>query len=443
MIFSNFYELISMKIEDAYGRLLTESEMTDDLKEIAQELPAIEKENGRYHCFRCGSLIDQKLWKLSEEVLYCRACIQLGRIRSDQKLYTIAQRDFEGQEVLNWKGTLTSYQQEVSEGLIQAVKAGKHALVHAVTGAGKTEMMYQVVATAIKSGQAVCIATPRIDVCIELYGRMKDDFSCPISLLHGKSEPYFRTPLVIATTHQLLKFFQAFDLLIIDEVDAFPYVDNPILYKAAQNAIKKGGNTLYLTATSTDELDKKVKKKEIIRYSLPRRFHGNPLVVPEIKWVPKIREKIEKGRIPYELLQLIKKQRQTHYPLLIFVSEIELGQQFTENFKKYFPKETVGFVSSQTTDRLRMVEEFRNRALTILVSTTILERGVTFPLVDVFVLESNHKLFTKSALVQISGRVGRSKERPTGKLLFLSDGITREMKKAIKEIKEMNQEAGF
>ena len=432
-----------MKIEDSYGRLLTESQMTNDLKEIAQELPAIEKENGRYYCFRCGSLIDQKLWKLSKEVLYCRACIQLGRIRSDQKLYAIAQRDFEGQEVLNWKGTLTSYQQEVSDGLIQAVKEGGNALVHAVTGAGKTEMMYQVVATAIKSGQAVCIATPRIDVCIELYGRMKDDFSCPISLLHGKSEPYFRTPLVIATTHQLLKFFQAFDLLIIDEVDAFPYVDNPILYKATQNAIKKEGNTLYLTATSTDELDKKVKKKEIIRYSLPRRFHGNPLVVPEIKWVPKIREKIEKGRIPYELLQLIKKQRQTHYPLLIFVSEIELGQQFTENLKKYFPKETVGFVSSQTTDRLRIVEEFRNKAITMLVSTTILERGVTFPFVDVFVLESNHKLFTKSALVQISGRVGRSKERPTGKLLFLSDGITREMKKAIKEIKEMNQEAGF
>ena len=443
MIFSNFYELISMKIEDAYGRLLTESQMTDDLKEMAQELPTIEKQNGRYQCFRCGSMIDQKLWKLSEEVLYCRACIQLGRIRSDQKLYAIVQQDFEGQEVLNWKGTLTSYQQEVSDGLIKAVKEGKNALVHAVTGAGKTEMMYQVVATAIKSGQAVCIATPRIDVCIELYGRMKEDFSCSISLLHGESAPYFRTPLVIATTHQLLKFYQAFDLLIIDEVDAFPFVDNPMLYKAAQNAIKKEGNTLYLTATSTDELDKKVKKKEIIRYSLPRRFHGNPLVVPEIKWVSKMREKIEKGRIPYELLKLIKKQRQTHYPLLIFVSEIELGQQFKENIKKYFPKEKVGFVSSQTQDRLKIVEEFRNKEKTILVSTTILERGVTFPLVDVFVLESNHRLFTKSALVQISGRVGRSKERPTGQLLFLSDGITKEMKKAIKEIKQMNQEAGF
>ena len=56
------------------------------------------------NAFDVAVLIDQKLWKLSEEVLYCRACIQLGRIRSDQKLYAIGQQDFEGKEVLNWKG---------------------------------------------------------------------------------------------------------------------------------------------------------------------------------------------------------------------------------------------------------------------------------------------------------------------------------------------------
>ena len=125
-----------------------------------------------------------------------------------------------------------------------------------------------------------------------------------------------------------------------------------MLYKAAQNAIKKEGNTLYLTATSTDELDKKVKKKEVSRYSLPRRFHGNPLVVPEIKWVSKIRQKIEKGKIPHDLLQLIKQQRQTTYPLLLFVSEIELGKQLKDILTKYFPKEKLGFVSSKTEDRL-------------------------------------------------------------------------------------------
>ena len=38
---------------------------------------------------------------------------------------------------------------------------GKNALVHAVTGAGKTEMMYQVVATAIKSRTSSLYCYPK------------------------------------------------------------------------------------------------------------------------------------------------------------------------------------------------------------------------------------------------------------------------------------------
>lgn len=100
-------------------------------------------------------------------------------------------------------------------------------------------------------------------------------------------------------------------------------------------------------------------------------------------------------------------------------------------------------MTSKTENRLELVEKFRNQEITILVSTTILERGVTFPKVDVFVIEANHRLFTKSTLVQIAGRVGRSMERPTGELLFLAEGTSQEMTQAIKEIKEMNREAGF
>ena len=114
---------------------------------------------------------------------------------------------------------------------------------------------------------------------------VQNDFACDIGLLHGESEPYFRTPLVIATTHQLLKFYQAFDLLIVDEVDAFPYVDNKILYKAVKNCVKEDGLSIFLTATSTDELDKKVRLGELKRLSLPRRFHGNPLIIPKPVWL--------------------------------------------------------------------------------------------------------------------------------------------------------------
>ena len=134
----------------------------------------------------------------------------------------------------------------------------------------------------------------------------------------------------------------------------------------------------------------------------------------------------------------IKNQRKTAYPLLIFASEIKKGEQLKEVLQKEFSHEKIGFVSSVTEDRLEQVQAFRDGELTILISTTILERGVTFPCVDVFVVEANHRLFTKSSLIQIGGRVGRSMDRPTGDLLFFHDGLNASIKKAIKEIQQMN-----
>ncbi|CTJ31855.1 superfamily II ATP-dependent DNA/RNA helicase required for DNA uptake [Streptococcus pneumoniae] len=331
----------------------------------------------------------------------------------------------------------------MSEGLLQAVDKQKPTLVHAVTGAGKTEMIYQVVAKVINAGGAVCLASPRIDVCLELYKRLQQDFSCGIALLHGESEPYFRTPLVVATTHQLLKFYQAFDLLIVDEVDAFPYVDNPTLYHAVKNSVKENGLRIFLTATSTNELDKKVRLGELKRLNLPRRFHGNPLIIPKPIWLSDFNRYLDKNRLSPKLKSYIEKQRKTAYPLLIFASEIKKGEQLEEILQEQFPNEKIGFVSSVTEDRLEQVQAFRDGELTILISTTILERGVTFPCVDVFVVEANHRLFTKSSLIQIGGRIGRSMDRPTGDLLFFHDGLNASIKKAIKEIQMMNKEAGL
>lgn len=331
----------------------------------------------------------------------------------------------------------------MSEGLLQVVDKQKPTLVHAVTGAGKTEMIYQVVAKVINAGGAVCLASPRIDVCLDLYKRLQQDFSCGIALLHGESEPYFRTPLVVATTHQLLKFYQAFDLLIVDEVDAFPYVDNPMLYHAVKNSVKENGLRIFLTATSTNELDKKVRLGELKRLNLPRRFHGNPLIIPKPIWLSDFNRYLDKNRLSPKLKSYIEKQRKTAYPLLIFASEIKKGEQLAEILQEQFPNEKIGFVSSVTEDRLEQVQAFRDGELTILISTTILERGVTFPCVDVFVVEANHRLFTKSSLIQIGGRVGRSMDRPTGDLLFFHDGLNASIKKAIKEIQMMNKEAGL
>ena len=409
---------------------------------MAMKLPAMRKEKGKLFCQRCNSSILEE-WHLPIGAYYCRECLLMKRVRSDQALYYFPQEDFPKQDVLKWRGQLTPFQEKVSEGLIQAVEKKESILVHAVTGAGKTEMIYQVVAKVIDDGGVVCLASPRIDVCLELYKRLQNDFACDIALLHGESDPYFRTPLVVATTHQLLKFHHAFDLLIVDEVDAFPYVDNSVLYYAVNQCVKEERVKIFLTATSTDELDKMVRTGELKRLSLPRRFHGNPLIIPKPVWLSDFNRCLEKNKLSANLKTYIEKQRRTSYPLLIFASEIKKGEKLKEILQEQFPNENIGFVSSVTENRLEQVQAFRDGELTILISTTILERGVTFPFVDVFVVDANHRLFTKSSLIQIGGRVGRSMDRPTGELLFFHDGLNTSIKKAIKEIKQMNKEAGL
>ena len=431
-----------MKVNPNYlGRLFTEQELSHEERQQAKQIPSMKKEKEQLSCQRCGSQIEEE-WHLPIGAFYCRECLIMKRIRSDQKLYYFPQECFPKQDVLKWSDQLTPFQERVSQGLLQAVDKKEATLVHAVTGAGKTEMIYQVVAKVIDQGGAVCLASPRIDVCLELHKRLQNDFACEIALLHGESDPYFRTPLVVATTHQLLKFYQAFDLLIVDEVDAFPYVDNPVLYHAVNNCVKENGLRIFLTATSTDELNRKVNQGELKRLSLPRRFHGNPLIVPKPIWLSHFNRYLEKNGLPPKLKLYIEKQRKTAYPLLIFASEIKKGEKLKEILQEKFPNEKIGFVSSITEDRLEQVQAFRDGKLSILISTTILERGVTFPRVDVFVVEANHQLFTKSSLVQIGGRVGRSMDRPTGELIFFHDGLNLSIKKAIKEIKQMNQEAG-
>ena len=417
-------------MNELYGRLLLQKELTkipdevilfDGMKEVSKTIVM---------CNRCGKKSKKKEVYLPVGAYYCPHCIQMGRVRSDEKLYHLPQKNFSAVSCLKWQGRLTGPQQYISDNLLNLHRQQKTVLVQAVTGAGKTEMIYQVIDATLKKGKAVGLTSPRIDVCLELYYRLKRNFSCPISLLHGKGEKYSRSPLVIATTHQLLRFRHAFDLLILDEVDAFPFPDNEMLYFALAQARKPSSSLIYLTATTTNNLEKQVKLGQIEKLQLPRRFHGFPLVLPQFFWQSKF-------------YKMIKKQRESGLPLLIFAPEIRLGEKLCQDLQSSFPHEEITFVASTSLERLESVERFRHGKVSILVSTTILERGVTFPKVDVFVFQSHHHNFTRSSLIQIAGRVGRSTERPDGKVIFFHLGKTTAMLEAYKDIRNMNKAGGF
>lgn len=429
-------------LENYYGRQLLADQVPEQLKDFAVPVEATVLKGSDYYCRRCNTKLRED-WLLPEGSQYCRECIVFGRISTDDLLYRFKQEPFKSQSYLNWQGQLTELQKSISNELVTHIEQGEDVLVHAVTGAGKTEMIYQVIENQLCQGHPVAIVSPRIDVCRELYQRFKRDFTCDISLLHSGSKPYKRSPLLISTTHQLFKFYQAFDLIVVDEVDAFPFVDNRALYQAVDGALSAKGRRIYLTATSTENLEKQVKKKELVALELPRRFHAHPLVVPKLRWLNHLDKNLSKNKLPKKLIDMIGSQRQTGYPLLIFFPTIKEGEHLAKLLQKQFPKQSIAFVSSISEGRKEIVEKFRTREIDILVTTTILERGVTFPKVDVFVLDSHHHLYTKSALVQISGRVGRSLERTDGLLIFFYQAKTKQMTKAIKEIKEMNRLGGF
>src|SRR5699024_2729793 len=138
---------------------------------------------------------------------------------------------------------------QVADDLLAAVKHQRNHLVWAVTGAGKTEMMYPAITAVLRRGGRVGIATPRVDVANELYLRLKVVFAqVDCLLLHGQSDDSYRlTPLMICSTHQLVRFKEAFDLLVIDEIDAFPFYNNAMLGQAKDRAVKKIGSLLLLT----------------------------------------------------------------------------------------------------------------------------------------------------------------------------------------------------
>ncbi|MFD1361691.1 DEAD/DEAH box helicase [Lentibacillus salinarum] len=345
-----------------------------------------------------------------------------------------------------WDGELTSAQQRAADRITKAISHHEtELLTWAVCGAGKTEMLFPGITEALKRGKRVGIATPRTDVVRELLPRLREAFTgVYIQGLYGGSlEKDATAQLLIATTHQLLRFKQAFDVLIIDEVDAFPYTHDPALPFAADRAKKDISTTIYLTATPGKAYQTRMAKGKLPHIFVPRRFHGQPLPVPIFLMSHTLKKDVQKAKPPNRFYRWLTTRNNPNRQLLIFVPTIELAESFTQKLSATLSDDTIMAVHASDHDREEKVQQFRDKKFQILVTTTILERGVTFPSVDVVVLDAGHAVFDEAALVQIAGRAGRSPDDPTGEVVFFHDGKTEAMVQAVRAISKMNKRGGF
>ncbi|RYM05955.1 competence protein [Sporolactobacillus sp. THM7-7] len=411
----------------------------------------------KWVCRRCGNTDPGEFGTVScsqcrKRCVYCRHCLNMGVVRSCSRLATWSgpepireERPWrDAKRICTWEGTLSDQQKMAADRLDQSLSSGQSFLIWAVCGSGKTEIVFPAVEHALRRGERVVLATPRTDVVRELYPRFQNAFpKVPVSALHAGSENQVPdAPLVISTAHQLIRFSHYFDRVFIDEVDAFPYHFDPMLEYAVRKAAKEGAPFAFLTATPPPNLKNAYLSGRLNGVKIARRFHGHPLPEPKAWWIGNWKKSMKQGIVPQSFMKWVKQKSSHQVQLFIFVSSVSLLRELTELLQREGLGHVAG-VHAEDPDRHAKVAFFREGKIRILVTTTILERGVTVPGAEAAVFGADDPIFNESALVQIAGRVGRSERRPNGEVILFHNGRTLEMVRAQRHIKQMNEEGGL
>lgn len=354
---------------------------------------------------------------------YCRKCISFRGKEADE----IINESKDAPISLSYR--LSKEQKVLSKELVANYKNGINSLVKAVCGSGKTEIVLGSIKYAIKHGLKVGFTCPRRDVIIELYCRFKNIFKeNKITVLYGGCTDTLDGDLICLTTHQLFRYDKYFDLLIMDEIDAFPYKGNDVLESFFHRALR--GNYIMLSATPSEEFVTQFKKDGGVVLELFTRYHKHPLPVPEIITGNKV-------ILLFKLISLTKQFIKHKKPVFIYTPTIDICESIF-NLLHIFVKNG-SYVHSKHPHRSKVIDNFKQGKYMYLVTTAVLERGVTVKDLQVIIYLADHNIYDRYSLVQISGRVGRKKEAPEGRVVYLARQSTIEMQKSIEDIKNSNK----
>ncbi|MBW9212725.1 MULTISPECIES: helicase-related protein [Terrabacteria group] len=366
-------------------------------------------------CERCGNE-DPNYFYHGKRGRYCRKCVSF--LEENKLDWSLTKEDCD-EYYLSY--SLSSKQKEISYQCALAIEY-QDVLLRCVCGSGKTEMVLETISKQLKKGKVVGFAVPRREVVLELKQRLAEIFrqAKVIAVCAGHTKET-QGDIVVCTTHQLYRYGHAFDVLILDEPDAFPFKNNPVLWGFAQRACL--GHTVFLSATPNEII---LKRENLKILRLDQRPHGKPLVVPRLKY----------GLFVTQLIRLCRwlRNRKT-IPCMVFLPTISLTNGFYRIFHCFYPCERI---TSESQNKEEIVTSFRKGKFHLLFCTTVMERGITIEGVDVCVWKAEHAVFDQASLIQIAGRVGRKFAHPSGDVLFLCQERSKVVEKAIQSIKVSN-----
>ncbi len=319
-------------------------------------------------------------------------------------------------------------------------------LIQGDVGSGKTIVSLIAALNVINSGYQVALMVPT-----EILSKQHYDFAnkffgdnIEIELLTGKTDykskkiitenlKLNKTKLIIGT-HALFQkkiIYKNLGLIIIDEQHKFGVRQRKelsdkggkncdVLVMSATPIPRTMIMTIYGDMDVTLIKEKPKNRKEIKTYSkLESKIND---VINYCK------HEISNGNQIFWVCPLIEKSQKLDHQ-----SAIEKHKFL----KKYFNNK-VGLVhgSLDKVEKEKILNDFLNKKINVLVSTTVIEVGIDFPNANVIVIENANK-YGLSQLHQLRGRVGRGSKQSTCILIFKSN-LSENAKKRINILKQSN-----
>ena len=371
---------------------------------------------------------------------------RLKKIKKRKKIFT---NYYTNKIIKNFNFKLTNNQIKVIREINDDLKSDfkMFRILQGDVGSGKTIVSFIAACNAIESNFQVVMMAPTEILAKQHFDLAKKVFRSTkinIQFLTGKSKSSDKKIIqndllegkinFLIGTHALFQKnvkFKNLGLAIIDEQHKFGV-------KQRIELANKGGEDCDILLMSATPIPR----------TLIMTVYGD-MDISKISEKPKNRQKIITLSKPEEkideILIFLKKQinlgNQIFWvcPLIDESKKVDFSaaiKRFNDLSKKF--KEKVGLLHGELDKKEKnsVLNNFLNKKIDILVSTTVIEVGIDFPNANIIIIENSNK-FGLSQLHQLRGRVGRGTRQSTCILMYKKN-LSNNARKRIKILKSSN-----
>ena len=365
---------------------------------------------------------------------------KIKKIKKKPKIY---QKLFAEKIIKSLPFKLTKSQLLVMDQISEDLESNKRMfrILQGDVGSGKTIVSLLSASNVIESGYQCALMAPTAILAKQHYELALKIFKgtgVKINFLTGKTINQDRKKILndlennkinfIIGTHSLLQkkiLFKNLGFIIIDEQHKFGV-------KQRIDLAKKGGDECDVLLMSATPIPRTLILATYGDMDVSR-ITEKPYTRKVIKTLSKPEEKL------YEIWPFIEKNMESRIQIFWVCPLINESKIFNyssakkkyEEINKRFPGRVALLHGSiEKDDKEKILNDFLNKKIDILVTTTVIEVGIDFPNANLIIIENSNK-FGLAQLHQLRGRVGRGKIQGTCILLFKG----KLSKNAIKRIK--------